>query len=230
MRTKKSWLKVITSIRGFEDPPGGDEGGNPTGQGNEGGGDGEQQQEETKPGEGETDDGEGSPNALKTALQKERENNKALNKRISAFEKAQRTKDDAEKTEVQRLTDEQARSSEKVTKLAAKFRKSAIHSAIVSAAKDAKFTDPTDAIREEVIAQLGVDQDEDDPSDVTIDAASVKKAVEELAKKKPHYLTTAEPERRQGRPSGSKFGNSGDPKPSQQDRLVAAYPALQRRG
>lgn len=233
MRIRKAWWNTIVSIRGFEDPAGdGGEGGSGEGgQGGEGAGDGASSGGSGDEG-GQGDGGEGAEDTsgLKSALQKERANNKDLAKRLKAFEKAQQEKADAEKTEIQRLTDSSTKSSEKITKLATAFRTSKVEEAVLRAAGSAKFTDPTDALRVEVLNAIEVEQDEDDPSKVTVDADSVKKAVEALAKSKPHYLAQEEDTRRQRPPSGSKFGGSGGNKPSRDEQLKAQYPALARRG
>lgn len=166
---------------------------------------------------------------LKSALEKERTERKAHEKKVAAFEKAQQAKDDAEKTEVQRLTDQGSRTTDKLQKLAAGFRNNAVEAAIIKAATDAKFTDPTDALRAEVLTQIGVEQDEDDPTQVTVDAASVAKAVKDLAKSKPHYLGQTGGQVKP--PSGAKFGGNSNPQQplSREQELMQLYPALARR-
>lgn len=165
---------------------------------------------------------------LRSALEKERTERKANDKKLTAYEKAQQEKADAEKTEIQRLTDQGSRDSAKLQRLAEGFRASKVEGAVLAAAKAAKFTDPTDALRAEVLSAIGVEQDQDDPTQVTIDEASVTEAVKALAKAKPHYLG----EQRQAPPtSGSKFGGGANngPKLSEEQKLAAQYPALARR-
>lgn len=216
MRINKPWYLTVTSIRGFEEPvtppagevtPPADEITPPV--------------EEVKPPEDDT-------TGLKSALQKERADRKAMEKKLQAFEKAQREAEDKEKTEIQRLTDQGSASTAKLQKLADGFRKNQVESAIVKAATDAKFTDPTDALRSEVIAAIGVEQDEDDPTQVTVDEATVLAAIKKLAKDKPHYLATT---KKVLPPSGSKFGGNQTPQQQTQEQMLRAqYPALGRRG
>lgn len=165
---------------------------------------------------------------LKSALQKERADRKALAKKLAAYEKSEQDRTDAEKTEIQRLIDQDQRKTAKLQQLAEGFRKSKIEAAVIKAARAEGFTDPTDAIRQEVLMAIGVEQDEDDPSQVTIDETSLKKAIQDLAKAKPHYKAAAQ---QKPPPSGSKFGGSSTP-PAQteQQKLAALYPALARRG
>lgn len=221
MRNTKPWYNVVKNVVGFEEPvvppvtppvtpPPGTEEVPPV----------TPPVEETPPAPEDT-------TGLKSALEKERADRKALEKRVKAYEKAQQEKDDAEKTEVQRLADQNSTASQKVAKLAAGFRKTAVEAAIVKAAGKANFTDPTDALRQEVIEAIGVEQDEDDPTQVTIDEASVTEAIKQLARAKPHYLgqqKTPPP------PSGSKFGgNNNNHTPAMEQQLAARYPALARR-
>lgn len=233
-RNLQPWWKVVCEVRGFEDPPAGGEGGDGNGEGGNGtptsssGGNGGEAPPAGQPG-GEapktyTDE---DIAGLKSALQKERDEKKALDKEVKGYRKAKEEADDKEKTEIQRLTDAHTKSSEKTSKLAAQFKTMSVESAIKKAARDAKFTDPTDAIRPEVLAAIGVEQDEDDPTRVTIDEASVKAAIKELAKKKPHYLAQ---DKKPLPPSAPKFGGSGQggSGDSELDRLKSLYPALNR--
>lgn len=231
--TKKLWWQELTgSIIGFDegDPAGGASGEGEPGAAGEGNGEGDGSTGTGGEGNQPAEDTAG----LKSALEKERADRKALEKEVRALRKTQQSRDDAEKTEVQRATEAEARTAEKVAKLAAQFKSSAIESAIVKAARIAKFTDPTDAVRPEVIAALSVEQDEDDPTKVEIDEASVTAAIKKLAREKPHWLT----QEQKGTPkpkSGSSFGGSGtagtggqqvDP---ERAALLNKYPALRGR-
>lgn len=223
----KWWLSRNEAILGFEGEGAGDGGASASGDGAQGTAEGGQ-------GSG-TSSSEGAEGAnsqsedtagLKSALQKERDSRKAMEKELAAFRKAQQAAEDAKKDDVQRLTDQQTRSTERLEKLAQGFKTSAVEQAILRAATEAKFRDPSDALRPEVLAAIGVEQDEDDPSQVTIDASTVKDAIKSLAKSKPHYLVTAG----SGAPSGSKFG--GTTQQGKTDRaaeLAAKYPALRTR-
>lgn len=226
------WLKLDSPILGFEgegDPGTGaggasGDGGQGTAEGGQGSGSGEGGSS------GEGDGGDDPAAGLKSALQKERADRKALEKQLKVFMDQQKAKEDAEKTEVQRLTDSSAAQVAKLEKLASGFRNNAVEAAVLKAAADAKFRDPSDALRAEVLSAIGVEQDEDDPSNVTVDLDTVKDAVKALGKSKPHYLTTAN--LGGGGTSGSKFGGGGGQRGNQGDAraaMMAKYPALRGR-
>lgn len=225
MRSNKPWYLAAMTVRGFEDPPVVEP---PVV---------EPPVVEPKVGEPNPDTGkvytEDEVAGLKSALDKERKTAKENAKKLAAFEKAQKDKEDAEKSEIQRLTDQGISASEKLQKLSAGFRKSKVESAVVAAARKALFTDPTDALRPEVLEAIGVEQDEDDPTQVTIDSKTVEEAITKLAKAKPHWLTEVEdPNKKKPRsPSGSKFGGSNNTQtPSAEDKLAEMFPALRMRG
>lgn len=227
------WLNLTSSIVGFdgEGEGAGGDGGSGDGTG-EGAGDGQ--------GSGGAGDGGNSTDddtaGLKTALQKERESRKAMERELKALKKADEARTSAEKTEIERATEAEKKTSDKVARLAKGFRDNAVNSAILEAAKTAKFRDPSDALRPEVLSAIGVEQDEDDPSKVEIDKATVTEAIKQLAKSKPHYLNTdnsgsgAAGERKLPR-SGSTFGgsNNNGQQPSKEQQLAARYPALRNR-
>jgi hypothetical protein len=230
------WLNLTASIIGFDDNgDGGGAGDGGAGDGGDGGdasgaaGDGDG----SAAGDGGASSGGEDVSGLKSALEKERTDRKALEKELKGFRTAAQTKADAEKTEVQRLTDANAAAIAKTTKLAEGFKTSAVRTAVLEAAGKAKFRDATDALTADVLAAIGVEQDEDDPTQVTIDAATVTEAIKQLAKKKPHYLATTTPAGGQGggTPSGSKFGgsnNNGKVDPTKA-ALAERYPALRGR-
>lgn len=230
--TRNNWWSELTKpIVGFEDGDGG-EGAGGEGQG-EGEGNGQGSSEEGQGSAGTTDEGQGAgedTSGLKSALQKERDGRKALEKELAALKKAEQKRADAELTEVERLRKENEAEKGKTTKLAQGFRRSAINSAILKAAADAKFIDPSDALRDEVIAAIGVEQDEDDPSNVTVDKATVIAAVKELAKAKKHFIQ-GETQQRQVPRSGSSFGGSGNQnkQTAAEQELFTKYPALRTR-
>lgn len=223
------WTTLTTPVIGFE--PGEGEGAGAAGAG-EGEG-------ETGAGEGAVE-GQGSAGTgtegqgavedtagLKSALEKERTERKAMEKELKALRKTEETRADAEKTEIQRATEAETKQSAKVQKLAAGFRRSAVNTAVLEAARAAKFLDPSDALRSEVLDAIGVEQDEDDPSDVTVDKASVAKAVKALAASKKHYVGT---EVKQTPKSGSQFGGSGTGNMTADEKTLAEkYPALRAR-
>jgi hypothetical protein len=234
------WLTLNTPIIGYDDgqnTPG-------TGDGNANSGDGQGASGEGAGGTGTEGQGAGSTGdegqgasddtaGLKSALQKERDGRKAMEKELARYKKAEQDKADADKSEVDRATTQAQRAEEKAAKLAVGFKDSAVRSAILSAAGKAKFLDPSDALRPEVIAAIGVEQDEDDPTNVTIDEATVTAAVKKLATEKKHYIGTGNGQTQQQKPpkSGSSFGGNnnqgqGDPEKA---ALLAKYPALRGR-
>lgn len=217
--TRNSWWLTLTqSIIGFDDGAEGGSGAG-TGEGEPGAGQGD-------PGNAGGDDaGKEDVSGLKSALEKERADRKKLEKDLAAFQRKQKAAEDAEKTEVERLKGENELVNSKTAKLAAGFKQNALETAILKAAGAAKFRDPSDALRAEVIAAIGVDQDEDDPSKVTIDAATVTQAIKDLAKAKPHYI--AGPEKTTVK-SGSNFGG-GTTTPKGDEALAELkrkFPAL----
>jgi hypothetical protein len=226
--TKQPWWLTLTgSIIGFDGEEGG-EGGS-----GEGAGDGGENTEEgAGKGEGAAgkgDEGKGSEpdnTGLKSALQKERDERKKLEKELKTFRTEQQKRDDSEKTEVERLKGENDRVAQKATKLAQGFRQNAIETAVLKAAGALKFRDPSDALRSEILSAITVEQDDDDPTKVEIDQAIVDAAIKKLAKDKPHYIATDE--KKLPPKSGSTFGGSGgtpkgDPA---KEALLKKYPAL----
>lgn len=233
--TSKWWMTRIASISGFEgegEGGAGAAGGGGAGDGGAGDGTGEGAGDGQGVGAGDegASGGDDGAAALKKALDNQRAITKKQDKELAAFRKAQQTASDAEKTEVERLAAEKLRGETKVAKLAEGFKNTAVERAVLEAAGKAKFKDPSDALRPEVLAAIGVEQDEDDPTKVDIDTESVTAAIKALAKSKPHYLGTADG--KQLPPSGSKFGggnNGGKAPDAQRAALLAKYPALRGR-
>jgi len=233
---RMNWWSYLTEpIIGFDEGEGAG-----TGAGGEGAGEGASKAEEGA-GEGQGSEGTGNEgqgvvddtSGLKSALQKERDGRKALEKELAALKKADQKRADAELSEVERLRKENEAEKGKAIKLAQGFRQNAINQAILAAASEAKFIDPSDALRPEVLEAIVVEQDEDDPSNVTVDKATVTAAVKELAKTKKHFIRVeGQQQQRQttGPKSGSSFGGSGNQtkQTAEQQALVAKYPALRR--
>jgi hypothetical protein len=231
------WTELTKPIIGFDEPgegAGAGASGEGAGEGANGAGEGA--------GEGEGSQGTGTEGAgagedvsgLKSALEKERNEKKALDKELKAYRKKEEERTAAEKTEIERATDTAAKEAARVQKLAAGFRNNAVNSAILKAAANAKFLDPSDALRTEVIEAIGVEQDEDDPSQVTIDEKSVVAAVKALATSKKHYVASgdgSQQQQKQAPKSGSSFGG-GAPQSNltaDEQALAKRYPALARR-
>lgn len=76
----------------------------------------------------------------------------------------------------------------KVSRLAERLSREAVDNAIVRIAAEMNFADLEDPLGLVKRAQIDVDQDEDDPSDVSVDLDTVREALQDLAKRKPHLL------------------------------------------
>lgn len=170
---------------------------------------------------------------IKSALSKTRDEKKTLNRQYREAETARKAAEtalqaiaDKDKSEVDRAKDDAAKAATKLVKLADGFKTNAFKSAVERAARDAKFVDVDDAVSNLKIADFEVEQDDDDPSVVKIDAKAVKKAVDDLAKKKPYLLGKGDDG--SGDPSGSRFngGNGNDPKKLSEEQLRDKYTAL----
>lgn len=160
---------------------------------------------------------------LKAALETERRERKALEKKIKAAEKVQEEAALAEKSEAEREKIRAEKAEEKATKLAAGFVRKSLDSAIDAAAKKAGFIDTDDALKGVDRSDIPVEQDEDDPSEVTIDTKAVERLVKALAAKKPHFIRTGTED---GEATGSGFGGSKPKKKTAQDQDLENYPSL----
>lgn len=235
--TRKTWWTELTApIVGFDEGEGegsgasGEGAGEGAGSAGEGAGEGQGSQGTGTEGAGAGEDVSG----LKSALEKERNDRKAMEKELKALQKKDQAAKDAELSEVDRLKKENEAEKARATKLAEGFRKNAVNQAVLKAAGAAKFRDPSDALRPEVLAAIGVEQDDDDPSSVTIDEKTVTDAIKALAKSKPHYLATDDggQQRQQQKPkSGSQFGGGGTTSnlTADEQALIKRYPALASR-
>jgi len=230
-------------IRGFDDGDtdtggsgdGGSEGGS-DGDGDDTGGD-----DDTGGGDGDGDAGDDDlPDdleGLKKALKTERELRKKMQKGQKLTERENRrlkkAQDDlkaAEEGEVAAAKKSADEAAAKVKNLGEKLKQSALERAITEAARKAKFRDPDDVITQlqrNNFAGIDIDQDDEDPSDIEIDAASVEKAVKAVATAKPHWLIAAG----DGSPSGGSF-NGGKPGGKGGDKnkeFAERYPALRNK-
>jgi hypothetical protein len=230
--SKNHWMSLITApIIGYDEGAGASspDAGQGTAEGSSGEGTGQQ----GTSGEGNSTASktysEDEISGLKSALEKERNDRKALDKELAAFRKAQKAKEDSEKSEVQRLADDNASLGDRYTKLATQFRNNEVNRVITEAAKSIGFLDPSDALRAEVLDNLEINQDEDDPTKVTVDVTEVVKRVKQLAKAKPHYVGGSQQQAPSTR-SGSTFSgasNTGrNDSTAEQQRLAQLYPAL----
>jgi hypothetical protein len=210
--------------------------------GNEGEGDGKPEgkpegEPEGDPEEKPDEEDEGLPDdkdveGLKSALQKERKTAKektraerTLAKQLAEAQKKLDEIADKDKSEGEKATKAAQAAQTKVAKLAEGLKKTRLDAAIEKVARELKFKDTDDAISLVDRSSIEVEQDEDDPSDITIDAKTVKAAVKALADKKKHLVG----EEGSDEPSGSKFpaGGGKDKTKLTEEDLRNKYPALQ---
>jgi len=222
MKTRSSWLDFLPqSIIGAED----DENGQGAQGGDEGNDSGEQNgspQGGAEGSQGKGKDEDDDPHAgLKTALAQERAERRKAEKALEKINKDKEAKELAEKGELEQATTKLQRAEERATKLASGFLRSNLDAAIRSAA--AEFVDPTDAIDGVDRSALSYEQDEDDPSNVTIDQKSVEAAVKKLATKKPHFLKSTTDD---GDATGSSFGGGKGRKGDSKQVYAERYPSL----
>lgn len=224
MRTEIDPYWLTLTLRGFdEDPPGDDDGSN-----------NDDDSDDDDDDNGDDDDSSGSSDdteRLKSALRKERKARREAEKTARSLKKFKDEKDTSDQDELSKAKRLAEEAGGKATKLANRLRDASVDNAITKAAMKLNFVDLDDAIRLIDREEIDVDQDDDDPADIQVDATSVEDALKALAKKKPHLLKRADDGDDEGEPpapSGSKF--SGGKKKSKEDldeqRLRELYPAL----
>lgn len=178
----------------------------------------EEEQEE------EEDDDKEDVTGLKSALEKERKERKALEKQAKALLKEKEEKELAEKSQVEQAQTKEKNATEKVSKLAAGLLTRDLNAAITKAAEKFKFVDTQDAIDLIDRGELEYEQDDDDPSNITIDLKSVERAVKALATKKPHFISSGTED---GKQTGSTFGGSQKQKQTTpEEDFKKQYPSL----
>lgn len=160
---------------------------------------------------------------LKSALEEERRANRARDKELKALRKEKADRELGEQSAVEQANTKAEKAAEKAAKLSAGLLKRDLNSSIERVAKDMGFIDPSDAIEGVDRSKLVYEQDEDDPSVITIDGKTVEKAVKDLATKKPHFLKTGTED---GEPSGSQFGAPGRKKKTTVETYKESYPSL----
>ncbi len=177
-----------------------------------------------KKSEGTKDEDDRDISGLKSALKKERDERRSLTKEIKELREFKEQADSKDKTEGEKATAAATKAQQKADRLAVKLRDTALENVVTKLATKHKFVDIDDALRLIDRSEIQIDQDEDDPSDLTIDEKSVDKALKALAEKKPHLIGDGEglP------PSGSKFAGgrkNADPN-ADTEALKQKYPAL----
>lgn len=244
MRDLPWWMQHDLLICGYEGE-GGDSGQGGSGDAgagagtgsNDGTGDGNSNGGQSSDDDGDDDDDlpdDKDVEGLKSALKKERQSSRTNSKSVRTLERqlrdAQKKLDeqaDKDKSETERANKQAQTAQEKVTKLAARLQRQALDQIIEREARALKFKDVDDALSLVDRSEIEVDQDDDDPADITIDAKSVKRAVKALAERKKHLIGDDDSPGGDSGPSGSRF-NSGqkDKQQASADALKALYPAL----
>lgn len=163
---------------------------------------------------------------LKSALRKERQQRRESEKELRELKKFKEEQESKDKTETDRAKEEATKATTKAARLAEQLRTRVVDNEIIRLGTKLNFQDVDDALRLIERDEIEIDQDEDDPSKVTVDPKSVEDALKALAKKKPHLLKQeGDGEDR----SASKFGGGRQSKEDLDDEaLRARYPALAR--
>ena len=225
------WLFSFSTIVGAEDDPPAGTSGDQGSSENDSAGD--PPKGDPDPDEDDDADDPKDTDGLKSALAKERKaaklatkEAKATARELAALRKEKEERELAEKGETEQEKIKREKAEAKLEKLTVGFRKSAIDRAIETAAKALGFLDPEDAIAGVDRSNIEAEQDEEDPSKVSITPKTVETAVKDLAKRKPHYL---KPEgTSDGEPTASRFGGGGSKqgKKDTDEVLKAKYPSL----
>lgn len=160
---------------------------------------------------------------LRTALASERKSTKDMAKQLRVLQKEKEDRDLSEKTDIEQANTRAERATEKAEKLAAGIRNRDVSAAIKQAAQDAGFIDVSDALEGVDRSGLTIEQDDDDPSIVTLDKKAIEKLVKDLGTKKPHFLKKGTDD---GEPSGSQFGGNRRKAKTADEDYKDKYPSL----
>lgn len=164
---------------------------------------------------------------LKSALAKERKAAKDAQRALKAAQKRLDELDSKDKSDTDKAKDEASKATALNAKLALRLKTTAVDNAIIQLAGSLNFRDVDDALQLVNRELIEIEQDDDDPSEIDLDKASVKAALEKLAKAKPHLIAAEG----QGEKSGSKFnGKKQSTKDADEEALRKLYPALNRSG
>lgn len=232
MRTTKTawelapWMREDFTVIGAEGEGDGDGGDGSDGSG-DGDGDGDSDDDDGED-EGEGDGGESDSAkdtaALRKALQEERAARRRLEKEQKTEQRKRERANQSDKEAAAQAKKDAEEAAARVTKLAEGFKRTALDRAIEKVAANLKFKDVDDALKLVDRSLIDVDQDEDEPDKVDIDADSVKRAVKKLADAKKHLIASGTDD---DLPSGSQFGNNGTrKKPTKDEELKNKYPSL----
>lgn len=147
---------------------------------------GEEDDKKKDPPKSKGDDVEGLKKALKAERQLRRQAQRELK------EKARKDASDKSEEDNRKNSEEAIEAKVKVSRLADRLAKEAVDNAIVRLAAEMKFADLEDPLGLIKRADIDFDQDADDPSEISVDLDSVREALEDLAKRKPHLLKSKE--------------------------------------
>jgi len=170
-----------------------------------------EEEEEEEGEEGEKPPTQEDIERINRALRAERKLRRQAEKDLKALQKTSSETSDNSNKETEQAKQREAAETQKSERLAARFLDTALEGSIVKAATKLKFRDVDDAVTQINRDDIDWDQDEDDPSKVTIDGESVTAAVKALAKKKPYLLATENGAG--GGASGGQFGGASSNKP-----------------
>lgn len=222
------WLREGVIFSGAEED--GADGGADGSDDGDGGDDGEDTGSDDTGGAGDDGDGEDNPKragskaALLKELAAERKKRQRLEREALARKKAE---DDAELAKQDAVTQEKTKREQaeaRAQKLAEGFRTSEVNRVVREVARELHFHDPSDALVSSVLSEIEVEQDEDDPSIVEVDEASVQRAVKSLAAKKKHLIKSGTDD---DEPSGSPFSSRRKTKkPTKDEEYISTYPSL----
>lgn len=160
---------------------------------------------------------------LKSALEKERQNNRKLSKDLRRFQKAEAEAEMAKKTELEQAQAREEAATKRVQSLAQALLTTQLHNRIAHEAASMGFIDTDDAIKGVDISSIEYEQDEEDPTQVDIDVKSIKAALKDLSTKKPHYLRTGTDD---GDPTGTPHGGRKKKKRTSEQTYRDRYPSL----
>lgn len=170
------------------------------------------------------DDDDKDVDGLKSALAKERRERRKLEKAAAAREKADADEKSKEADAVAHAQKKEQEARDKVSKLASGLLQRELDSAIRKEAEKQGFIDPADAIDGVDRNSLTYEQDDEDPTDIDIDAKSIEKVVKGLAARKPHFIKTGTDD---GQRTGGGFGGGAQGDRKDKDAaLKAKYSAL----
>jgi len=233
MLTKEEiWWSTIDEIIGFEgEGDGGDGGaGGDGGTGDGGSGDAGGDGGTGDGGEGEEGEGKGEEDltGLKRTvaqLRQEAKQAKADRAELKKLREAREAEEAKKRTDLENANAKAQKSEERATKLATRLRNQAVDILIEREARALRFYDVEDVLAQLDRSGIEVEQDDDDPTEVKINAKTVKAAVKALADKKKHLVRGEGDD--DGGPSGSRFnGSKGGPKGLSEEKLKEMYPGL----